>query len=1692
MATQVHYIVNKLSPNIYAAAQQANLPKGQASQLEQLGWTVDKNRNLMKLPKEEGRKEFASLAPEVQEKIKFLYPDAEYTKDPETLGDKFVGALGLAAKTAASPLLGIFKVMGAYNRAINTPYLVGRQVAQGKDLFSIKTLQDAWDGRRVYDEGALTEATSVFGEAEVKVAQGLIAGLKPGQIVEQYGEVDQSLLKALQKAYNDPDAFKQVLDGVKYAQVSLGRDVARMFDTKPTKANLHQDYIDGRTKNISGYIDFAYQLVIDPLTYVSGGLSKLPMLGNKFMSRGDRIAQTITERGTAGVREVFRNEPGVAKLWDEGIGKAVKKIADAPTTAEKTRARRELGARYAGYNNDEAIDMLVRNEIFDAKAAVNYFSQVENVPLLLAGRVDGIQYFRNGVATARNQRRLGEGFSKYVDSFFNPAKSTDEIEKGGKDAWDILTKVGTDENKLVPEEITEVKKFWNQMSKREKIAQKFGRSTQSRYIMTGEDSLKTADVVRDTFRQIAPRDIADFLTYKFVNADANDQIIILRNTYYAIMQKYGLDGHPKGKELIEKTLQSKFGDKEGLSVVSKLEVNPKFAGEVGEVGLKRHDSGLEYETSGIIHPFQEAKGIASLDFMEIAETVANIKSKKNLIMAAGGATQSHTASEFVNAWSLLTLFPRLGIRSGIDEGMMFLLTAPGADIFRYATRKGHKLGKIATAHTGSKAAEGLRSSLAGVVGTRTSDLLSIEQRLHIRKELAEKRGISEDLLSKIDVGTETAREAVRLFNNVDPQDAEYLVEGLAHGAHILSSSARSMAGSASLTGRQSNEVVESLIDMNNYDLMLKDLDVVSGKTGNVVSTYDLDKASILDGQGVAVVHFENFIERFYGNKKALKGTKGSRTFDPSRNFLDNNALETTADFRKAKEEALAAIGVEPNTDLWRAVGAENVDSISKNVAWVIKDVDAVNEFLKMSSRSSELMQRGVPRAEIVADQVDRILLDLYTTFHGSSSNFNAGLYELVKSRHKNLTDAEIAMVTTVPDKFRRAIKSLTFEDFQKATKGYQPKGRMYTQLNIEGLTDMESVYAKLGNDAFGFMDRQVTEMFRQPAVMIAYTRIRKNLSKLQKEEEAVTLARFIQQNGGTGRRSLDSLKEDIKEQVTRKYVEISINQATDTVLKYADNPLIRTNFALSIRNTGRFYRATEDFWRRTYRLKDVAPRVLYRMRLAHIGLNSAGMIYSDAKGDPYVMMPMDDIIFKTVDGTVRALTGNDGAFQQPMFNDFTLKLKLANPSFSPDAGVPTLSGPIAALGVLGMKSILGRTGTTGEKAAEELDSIALGNIGEGMDITRALVPASIQKVWKILDSNEKNKQEATAAMQAIAYNASQGIMLKPDATEEEKYEYLKNIRISAHNIIALKSALGLFSPIAPSIQESVGVPDYLKEVGIVTLRAEFFDLVDAVTKKYNGDVQDPYELALSTFMGKYPGKLVYTISRDEKTTKVQIQKTKELKDWAISNKETINKYGQAAFILAPRVGEFDAGTYAWLEAADLLQDKTVERYFVDVMVGKDKQAYYNIARDEKKQLSQTVSSTARKSIIEASTARRKMLKASNPLLEASLSAGGNEIATEQQMLNSLEEMLANTNIKVSNGTRSKLLILTNQVRSFINLSEDPAARNTENFVQVKRDRKLAIEQMIAELATQDLSVKEANRAIFSAILDYYSRDSYTS
>ena len=308
--------------------------------------------------------------------------------------------------------------------------------------------------------------------------------------------------------------------------------------------------------------------------------------------------------------------------------------------------------------------------------------------------------------------------------------------------------------------------------------------------------------------------------------------------------------------------------------------------------------------------------------------------------------------------------------------------------------------------------------------------------------------------------------------------------------------------------------------------------------------------------------------------------------------------------------------------------------------------------------------------------------------------------------------------------------------------------------------------------------------------------------------------------------------------------------------------------------------------------------------------------------------------------------------------------------------------------------------------------------------------------------------------------------------------------------MVMRSVLGLISPITPTIQESKGVPDYLKNVGITGLRPEFYDLVNAVTKKYGGDIQDPYDLAVATFVGKNPGKIIYTVSRDEKQTNVVIQKTKEMKNWFIKNKGLVDKYGEAAFVFAPQTGEFDAASYAWLEGANFIKNKDLEKYYLDVMLSQDKQSYFNIAKEENEALSQTISPSARRAIIDNATAQRQAMKAANPFLESAITGGGNEIASETVMFQSIEQILTDTTVEMPAATRSKMLVIASQIRDFINIALDPEIRKSRNFADIKRQRKTDIEALIAKFIEGDLIIKEANRAVFQTILNYYSRDTY--
>ena len=1715
-------IVAEASPTLYQAATRANLSPREQTQVEQMSWAVKKNKELTQMSSNDARREFELLDPNAQEGLKSFFGDADYMQQPPDFGDRALGALKFTGKLLASPLIGLFKVAGAYNRVINQPYKVARQVAQGESIFDWKVWDDAWDGRDLYDNQAIAEAENTFGKAKIYVAKGLLEGKKPGEILEAYGDLTPEITAAVEEAFNNPDAFKQVMDAAKYAQFSPGRDIARIFDRKPPKnGGLSGDYIDGTTKNVSGVIDFIYQLAIDPLTWITGGTSKAA-------TRGTQLAELVTKAGddvASGVSQVFKDK-GVIKLWDEQFGPEIERLASTKTEAEKAIVRREIGRRFPGYNNDEALEFFAKKKMFNAEKAEDVFSQASNVHLLLSGRLDGMTYRRNGVVTARADRRLTRGLESFLeatfdkafvsaDNFFNVKRGAEELQTKGGDTWDILSTAGRKSDEAVNPQIVEfakqekdIKGFKNKVNAFGKWAGMMAaRNPAGQAVLTGDDAVKTIDTVRNYARLVLDRDMADFVAQKFLASTEDEQIVVMRNLYAAIMQRAGITDDAIMKEYLKKT----HNGRAGFTTTVRTEVDDQFAGLLSKDTIKYENDTALLEGSGAIHPSQIARGVGPLPLEEIALKANEIKSKQSLIKAAQGATKSKFAKDFTDFWSVFTLFPRLGIRSAIDEGFMYALTAPGRDILNFVKNEGRKTGRASAAYTGSSAAEGpVGSTLRKLFGKGpSSQYLGVDDRNRIIEQIAEQANVSPAEVQHLVINQAIA-DRVKIFlpEKLGDEAMQHWNEAMIYNPDILNTMASSVAARSSL-GSSFDEVIRNnqinLSELSNAlnavgrkmarkkhegkNLSEKEIDELVKneglKSGTKYEEYAIEKLRDANPEYVTLAHYDNWYIRFATPRQHGRGLKIADDFRvaPAIAFFNHGALKTPENFSKAMDDMYTYLGMKKVDDVWQVTE---------------QNIDAVKKFNSFFGDSVFMRQEGKTDFDIARVHLERMLMDMRDNFHGGPKSYNEGLYDAIKSNYNALVAKEKAQQAEgmrkwkIGSKWQKAAQMVDFKQFDELTRGYQPSGLIQTRIEFPDLTTFDSAFKRLGNTMMESMDKQVNGLLRQPAVMTTYLRLRKEYSGIQTAYARELRAKMIAENPTKwkGDKAQARLNNIVEEQSAKHFTEIALNDAADTVLKFADNPSIRSNFAVEVRTVGRFYRATEDFWRRVYRLKDVSPTVLYRMRLAHLGLSSSGMFHEDQNGEPYIMMPMDNIIFKATDTSIKALTG-ESQYKQPMFNDFTFKLANVNPSFSPDSGLPLLSGPIAALGVIGMKNLVSKVPIPGaEKAAQDFDNYALGNLGDNVDIVRALVPGSLLKLWNILPVNEKTRQEVTAAQQAIAYNAAHGLSLQPTASDQEKYEYLNAIRTSAHNVVALRSILGLISPVTATMQESKDVPDYLLDVGITGLRNEFWDIYEAVNKKYGSDVQDPYELSLSIFTGQYPGKIVYTVARDEKQTKVLISKTTQMRNWAIDNKKLIGAYGEAAYIFGPHTGDFNAGIYNWLQASDLLKDKDLETYFRDVQVAEDKQAYYDIASWEKDSLASQTYISERKRIIETATQARKGLLASNPLLLGAITGGGNEIATEESMLSSLKQLVSDPTTNIEDGVRLKMKTAVQAMEDFMSFAKSDQVRSLYNASSLKRDYRARVEGIINQLASEDPAVKEAARAIFNSILKYYSRDTY--
>lgn len=727
----------------------------------------------------------------------------------------------------------------------------------------------------------------------------------------------------------------------------------------------------------------------------------------------------------------------------------------------------------------------------------------------------------------------------------------------------------------------------------------------------------------------------------------------------------------------------------------------------------------------------------------------------------------------------------------------------------------------------------------------------------------------------------------------------------------------------------------------------------------------------------------------------------------------------------------------------------------------------------------------------------------YTVYH-TGTQPRTGVVE----KPKNLVKAAWA----------KASASLTPEEFISLTKGFRPtSGQINTRLtfmggeaDLKGLEDINGngeILGKFQNWAMDIMDAQVNGLYRQPALWITYSKYMDDLAPYEKKLVTQYKNAIKQDNPLISDAKADKFA---KAQAEKQRVELAWNGAVNELITFADNPNIRSNFAVSVRSVGRFYRATEDFYRRIYRLYTKKPlQTLYRLRLLHTGLQASGDIYEDDKGDMYVTFPTDIIVNSAINPVIRVLSGDDD-FKVPTFNDFAIKLRLINPSFAPDAGQPAFSGPIAAVGLLTLKSFLrelplvpgaikDKIDAPASKAADAINTIALGNIGKNLDLREAVMPLLGSTIWTSLSPTESDRQKSTAVLQAISYFQAYGYNLPADATVEQTDKYLSNLKIAANSVVVGRNFLGQISPAYPALRDTKGLPAYMKDVGITSFKAEFWDIYNSILRN-SENATDAFELALATFVGKNPGKLAYIVPRNNSTMKVFINKTEEVKNWAVTNSKFIDKYGETAYIFAPRVGEYNPDVYSWMESEGILKfpegkdefNKYLKNYLKDVQLSEDREAYFGIEDNQKAELSKITDIDLRREVIYKAQQARKTMLSSNPYLKAEIMGNIDNQGALEVKFRELSEIVSSKNSPLDKRSRAAMQLVVSEMAQFLNIAQDKNMASRYDFSDVKAAKKESINKIIEEYSKTYPEIREANRLIFRSLLNSYSRDVTTA
>jgi hypothetical protein len=684
-------IILSASSQLLKAATAAKLQPQEEEEVNGIAQLVNTNRRLSNLNQQDARKEYLGLDENIQTVLKQWNPEATYVKEPE---------LGLFGAVKEKVLKPTFEKVVDYSELLNQPYRTLR-VKQQRGLGWAESWRLAEGGNALFDLERESKVDDFYTPSIAKIAKQLSTGKSIGEIASTLETPEEFAEFKAMLENSDPEKsklFKEAIADYDTAKISFGRDIfVKPLNVDPGEFGSNRKIFN----RLSGAVDLATQIFFDPITYIpfagqaykASTLSIIKIIETDIKSgaRFDSIAKAFDNPVYGGkVRRFFDAAGPQIKLYEETIDDVVKGQVFG-------NLRRQFGSDLT----PETIQQFAKHKVFDAESAKSFLVQADEADLLVQGKqvktvpvLPTYTVFQDMKYNLRNAVNSVTGVNKRA-----PLKTLDGEEiTSGTQLLNKFIEAGLDSNKISAVENI-VKQQYS----------KFDRFKRLFEIAPGRMSIqyeyaydKTGKMIKDRGLQSVPQIRAlvrsagfddawsDDISSAWTRATPGERKKMYDGIILSLANGMGLLATPGGKEVFNKAYNALTKQKYSTNIPLTKELletlDPtlqKFLKDFAGATDEALAAGQRFDIDPSLMGGSSSKAVAEWQLSDglrvppIHEWQQHSLSNRNfLFRSMGGFFNGKISNGLVSGWVALTLLPRLGIRSILEESMVFGLTAP--------------------------------------------------------------------------------------------------------------------------------------------------------------------------------------------------------------------------------------------------------------------------------------------------------------------------------------------------------------------------------------------------------------------------------------------------------------------------------------------------------------------------------------------------------------------------------------------------------------------------------------------------------------------------------------------------------------------------------------------------------------------------------------------------------------------------------------------------------------------------------------------------------------------------------------------------------------------------------------------------------------------------------------------------------